>query len=100
MRGSGCLRAFGRPEEEWEAGEENKEGFFPPRLLSTKGGVVTLHSFSPNLPWQKQLLEQLDLCEGRIVYFNDLYAPEVPGEAGDLHRSPVWVYTYIFVHIP
>lgn len=45
---------------------------------------MTLHCFSPNLPWQKKLLEQLDLDEGHIVYFNDLYTPELPGEAGDL----------------
>jgi len=53
---------------------------------------VTLHCFLPNLLWQKQLLEQPDLYEGQIVYFNDLYMPELPGEAGDLQRSPMCVY--------
>jgi len=33
---SGCLRAFGRPEEEGADREENKEDSFSLRLLSAK----------------------------------------------------------------
>lgn len=84
MISSGCLRAFARPIEEWEAGKGNKKSYFTPRLLSTKGGVVILRFFPPNLPWQEQLLEQSDLFEGHRVYFNDLCITELPGEAGDL----------------
>lgn len=98
MISSGCLRAFGRPGKEWEVGEENKEVSFCSRLLSAGGDAVTLHCFSPNLPWQKQLLQQPDFYESHMAYFNDLYTPELHGEVGDLLRSPMSLYTYIFMH--
>lgn len=45
---------------------------------------MTLHCFSQNLPWQKQLLEQLDLYKARVVHSNDLYIPELLYEPTDL----------------
>lgn len=80
MISSGCLRAFARPTEKWKAGEGNEKVLFTPRLLSTKGSIVILCCFPPNLPWQEQLLEKSDLYEGHGVYFNDLCMPELPGD--------------------